>query len=341
MKQLKEMDTRFSWLPIISLIILLAPLAGKAADQSIDCSVKPYDSANFNAIYDLAKESAHKLCVGWLTNEALSGSAQSGRDALILFGESSRLEIAKKIPNAELDGEIEKVIDVFSSFGPANSSLPEMVVDSFGGKKVYFSSVTNEQRILLSTIDCANANADCPSSFNDLKTAFNAYRDPYDKFVATKNKTLVRQLGSEWDRFLEVSKSQTVLETILTTKLQGGHFKKDHLVGPPPMQIIALHPQVVYDSMLDDNQQRSELGLAVEWIGVNFWDWKVPLGISYTSVYVDRDQGKDTRHGVMIHVDNKYAIGWAKGDGDDSIFVSVDLLKLIGSKKSKLEKYIH
>ena len=136
---------------------------------------------------------------------------------------------------------------------------------------------------------------------------------PYDDLYAESNQGLLQALNKDWDRFLEVSKSQTFLEVLLTTQFQQDHFKADHLVGPPPVQIIAVHPQVVYETStsVDD-----EFGRAVEWIGFNLWNRKIPLGASLTTVYTTINGERESRHGVMLHIHNKYSIGWAKGDDD-------------------------
>lgn len=140
---------------------------------------------------------------------------------------------------------------------------------------------------------------------------------------------------------MEASKSQTALEVFLTTYANKKHFKKDHLVAPPPLQIIALHPNMVYNSLekaADGNQL--EFGLGVEWIGVNFWDWKVPFGASLASVYIDRAEVKDVGHGFQFHFYNQYSIGWAKHDHDDSFYVTIDLLKLFEDKRKKMDEYL-
>ena len=165
-------------------------------------------------------------------------------------------------------------------------------------------------------------------------------RTPYDTLLGAGNKSSLETLTSAWEEFLEVSKSQTFLEVFLTTRLQRSHFRKDHLVGPPPYQIIALHPQVIYENLdkaADGSQM--ELGLALELIGINFWNWKIPFGASITSVYVDRAGVRNTGIGVMFHIDNKYSIGWADHGGDNGIFVTMDLLKVFQKNKALYDEY--
>ena len=189
---------------------------------------------------------------------------------------------------------------------------------------------------------CASvsAAASCRDVFEDFANAFNPYRSAYNNVY--DNTEALDKLGSEWDRFLELSKSQTALEVLLTTQFQRGHFKQNYLVGPPSFQIIALHPHLVYsymDDAPDGNNQ--ELGLALEWFGINFWDWKVPLGISFTTTYLDRADFDDTGKGVMVHIDNHYAIGWSEHGDEDAVYVTIDLLKMFQQKKQQYQAYMN
>ena len=81
-------------------------------------------------------------------------------------------------------------------------------------------------------------------------------------------------------------------------------------------------------------------GLAVEWLGINFWDWKVPFGISYTTTYVDRAGFDDKGKGIMIHINNHYAIGWAEHGDEDTVYVTIDLLKLFERKQQQYQSYL-
>ena len=41
----------------------------------------------------------------------------------------------------------------------------------------------------------------------------------------------------------------------------------------------------------------------------------------------------------MLHIHNKYSIGWAKGDDDSGVFVTIDLLKMVEDKKAQINRY--
>ena len=78
---------------------------------------------------------------------------------------------------------------------------------------------------------------------------------------------------------------------------------------------------------------------AVEWFGMNWWQTKVPLGFSITSVYNDRPDGNAFLHGLTVHVDNAYSFGMV-GTGDErTFFVNLDLMDWFTDKKGKYDKY--
>ena len=45
------------------------------------------------------------------------------------------------------------------------------------------------------------------------------------------------------------SRHQTFIEVALTSLVHRNHFKKNHLVGPPSYQVIALHPRLIYSHL--------------------------------------------------------------------------------------------
>ena len=42
----------------------------------------------------------------------------------------------------------------------------------------------------------------------------------------------------------------------------------------------------------------------------------------------------------MLHFDNHYAIGWADHGDEDSVYVTLDLLKLFEEKKQQYQAYL-
>lgn len=190
---------------------------------------------------------------------------------------------------------------------------------------------------------CAELNGNagnCSKTFKNIATAFNKYNLGYNRLVVDDVSRQLDALSLSWDRFIDEARQQTIFDVWATTVLQGDHFKKDHLVGPPPVQYFLLHPGVVYEHLGDaPDGEQDQAALAMEWVGVNFWNWKVPVGFSITSVYSDRSTDSDTDLGGMIYLYNAYSIGWVNRDSGTSYYVSMDLLKAVTDKKQQLEAY--
>lgn len=227
----------------------------------------------------------------------------------------------------------------------ATGKLPEFRTRKVAGKhRGWFSTGLVEKfEFPQNHPDCTQVapNKTCVQIFNDFMEAFNPYRIAYDEYVTSQNQQLLQNINRNWERFLDVSKSQTAFEVWLTTVWHRKHFQQDYIVGPPRSQVIALHPQLVYeyvDAAEDGNN--AEFGLAIEWFGLNYWNLKVPLGLSIASVYSDRAGISDIRTGVMLHIDNKYTIGWGKRGDVDGFYVSLDFLKLLQNKKQEYERYV-
>jgi hypothetical protein len=185
----------------------------------------------------------------------------------------------------------------------------------------------------------------CKALLEDLAVAVNDYKASYRDLSLQKTRNALATLSSEWDSFLANARSQTLLDLGLTTFLERKHFDKDYLVGPPRRQWALLHPSLVIEHASDAPAgDRDKLTGAIEWLGVNWWSdssplFGVPFGISVASVYADRPGFESVGHGVMLHVDNKYSLGWASRSGDNSFYLSLDLLKFIEDKQKQFERY--
>jgi len=316
--------------------------------KSIDCTVDAYNGELFVGLYNKTKVTAKALCNEFLLFRGANNVANNVtlRLAFIEFAQEAKDSLDSKGMNESADykKQFDNLKATFSDFTFDDIKLPEFKTQNpFGDAdfKGYFEPGGGDRFVInqVQHCDSVSAGMSCVDIFKDFKNAFNPYRSVYNNIY--DNRQLLSELGSRWDKFLDVSKSQTFLEVYLTTAINASHFKKDHLVGPPDYQIIALHPQLIYDSMdKAPDGSKQELGLAVEWLGINFWDWKIPLGLSAASVYVDRAGVDDVGHGVMLHVYNHYAIGWADHGGDDSVYITIDLLKLFEEKKDKYDTYL-
>ena len=184
-----------------------------------------------------------------------------------------------------------------------------------------------------------------------MADAIYPYQENANAFTAYETRVKLTALAKDWDSYFDHARAQTFADIALTTWIEGGHFKKGYLVGPPDRQWFALHPNFVLENVeAAPDGENSKISLSIEWIGVNWWQNSVigiPFGVSLTSLYSDRAGVEDVGHGVTLYFDNKYAIGYAnhsKGKYDlsgDAVgyYVSVDLLQSFESKTKQVVRY--
>ncbi len=153
------------------------------------------------------------------------------------------------------------------------------------------------------------------------------------------------RFDNQWRRYATEARSQTPIELFINSKWFDRKESKQGFVGAPDYQIIFLHPSVVMESVNNAaDGSKFKAGLAMEWIGGNWWSWsdgedsqmETPLGISIISTYADRAGTKDVGHGLMFHYDHVYSLGVTRHGDDTGVFLSIDLQKLFTDKASKL-----
>lgn len=211
---------------------------------------------------------------------------------------------------------------------------------------IYFNTVslprltlTPEDNEKCSQIDGVEYSS-CKAAFKDISTAFNVYRKHYTNYVTGINEVLLDDMSHKWTKFVDNARSQTLLDVWATTFINSSHYKKDHLVSPADVQYFLAHPGLVYEHV--DNApdgEKDKVSLAMEWIGFNFWNHKVPWGASWVTTYSDRPVMSSVGQGVMVYLDNKYSFGWVHRSDGDGYFISVDILKAFSDKKQQLEQY--
>ena len=205
---------------------------------------------------------------------------------------------------------------------------------------------TIDQRISFSYDDPACQSIDgvsytnCKDAIDNISIAFNIYSSPYKEDILKDNQELLDTMSSDWKRFIDEARNQTIVDVWFNTLLNPWHYEKDHLVSPSKFQLFLAHPAVVYEHIKDAQKgEQDKAALAMEWLGVNWWDLPVPIGVSWVTVYSDRSTATSVDQGIMIYIDNKYAIGWVDADEGDGIFVSVDILKMVSNKNDQFKKY--
>ena len=336
----------------VALLLLMLSFTTAFADSPNDAEVKCGSTASYTGEFTkLATEARdiNRLLCANLLQFGNKFDQFTLRDKLDTYAKNARKQLQQSTGNAQpaFDSQFDALNSTFSQFGLKNQNLPEFTFSRPTGREAlpaaYFTAIPDgTSRVKITEQGSCPSKASsksCTDVFKDFADAFNTYRGSYDIAYET-NTLLLESLSGRWDNFLEVSKSQTSLEVGLTTWLHKSHFKKGYLVGPPPSQIIALHPHLIYtyiEKAADGSN--TESGLALELLGINWWDLKYPLGFSITSVYLDRSDLDDVGLGVMIHINNSYSIGWSDHGDKDSVYVTVDLLKLFEEKKQQLDKY--
>lgn len=183
----------------------------------------------------------------------------------------------------------------------------------------------------------------CSKVLAQLAEAILPYQRNANAVIAYDTRMKLKELSNEWDTYFGGARAQTFADIAVTTFLERHHFKKDFLVGPSPRQWFVLHPNVVLEQVdAAPEGEQFKPALSVEWIGLNWWKKSfigIPFGLSLTSVYSDRPEVDDIGHGVTLHFDNKYTIGYSYRDGDSGFYLSLDLVKLFEDQQQQMERY--
>jgi hypothetical protein len=329
--------------------LAIPALGGEDPGRSLDCTPPTYAGQQFRKTFEQAKVTAAVLCD--VLKEQLAGGAVDDdllESHLMRLEEVAAEELASKNLQAPANyaRQFDGVKVRFTNVSVRNLTLPEfVVVRAFGDEPstAQFNAIPDGVSALqINEVPaCAalsNGNG-CAAVFEDFGKAFNAYRGPYENLY--DNTELLETLTSDWGRFLEVSRSQTSVEVLLTTLFNRKHFQKNHLVGPPPFQVIALHPDLAYSYVKSNpDGQNDAVGISIEWLGVNFWDAPVPLGLSVATLYFDRAGIKDAGIGLQLHAYNRFSVGWSRNGSKDVYYLNLDLMKFFQQKGQQYQSYL-
>lgn len=149
----------------------------------------------------------------------------------------------------------------------------------------------------------------------------------FEDYTALKKK--------EWDKFSDNSRFMTFVDVAFTSWVYRKRLSlSNDLNSPPPYQLFALRPSIIYEHIGDaPHGKRDKFGVAVEWVGINAWDWKLPIGVSLASVYADRASSKSVGHGLMFHFKNDFSAGWAYRSGEHSFYINFEFRDWLGGKQ--------
>ncbi|VAW96525.1 hypothetical protein MNBD_GAMMA21-1041 [hydrothermal vent metagenome] len=327
----------------------------------LDCTeLASIETENFSSLSKKAAEVDRILCESLLnvnpavTNRELISDRQQ-RALLAEFSTEAKRDvslIAREVNIRKLEIPFKYLSEKIAEGDIYSKQLPSFSLDlvEVGGEniyKLYFSNTVKTATFRFADNKKCQVkySKDCDKLFDEYGNVVNQYKSSYTKLTTNETIKQLDALSLQWDRYLGQARSQTTLELLLTTWLEGDHFKQGRLVGPPKRQWSLLHPSVVYE-YLDAGQSGDnyKMGVAVEWLGVNWWDKNsspigIPFGVSLSSSYNSWVNNSNVGHGLMFHFYNSYSIGWSTRDGEDSFYVSIDLLKAVMDKKKTFEMY--
>lgn len=193
----------------------------------------------------------------------------------------------------------------------------------------------------------------CLDAVGELIDVYNIAQSALASPLALAFANAARAIDADWQTYLDEMRGQTLLELAINTKL----YRRKHegamagFTPAPDRQWIVLHPGLVVENVGDavDGENTKE-ALMLELVGMNWWRNRVnddgrergrfaPSGFSIISVYSDRPGVTDAGYGLALHFDSVYTLGFTSHDGDNGVFVSFDLLKLLQDKQKALEEY--
>jgi len=152
----------------------------------------------------------------------------------------------------------------------------------------------------------------------------------------------VSGLSSQWNTFLNSSRSMTPLELLINSALFK-HSETLQFSSPPRVQYIVLHPSVVIENVRAAvGGEKMKEAIMVEVVGVDWWQqdrWYVPTGGSVISLYSDRPGVPEVGYGIAVNFRSVYSIGVTRHGGNGGVFVSFDLFKLLQDKKKVIDSY--
>lgn len=337
-------------LKIFSLVTLLSVSVTFTVNAAENCDNFDPEPVHFKALYNDSKQLGKAICD--------SNGKTIELDSL--FGQFvNKIEqvVEADFKTTEYYDELNAQV---SHFKTLSLSLSELGVDKaimpyFKVKKhpfnlddtnlyFHFESWDIEGDVDTASPECNQAPS-CKDLLESLEVAINQYKKPYVHSSANATTKQITVLRKAWDNYFEEARSQTLWDAILTTKMEEDYLTQDKLVGPMQRQWFLVHPSLIIENVSASlDGEETQQGLAVEWIGVNWWNKEtspigIPFGISLASVYSSRSDIDDAGHGVMMTFNNSLSIGWADHGGYDGYYVSFDFLSLLTKKKERWTDY--
>lgn len=178
--------------------------------------------------------------------------------------------------------------------------------------------------------------------------AVSEYNSQLSKISPAQMSLAAVKYSKDWENFYSLSRSQTLFDTIYTSRRYRKKLSGAAFVKAPDVQYFLFRPGVVLDYVEDaDEGSRYKEALSFEWWGFNYWRqcpyWiEKACGMSVVSIFSDRADSDNYSLGLMFHYDNNLSFGIARGMEDEeeaSLFVTVDFLKAMESKEERLRDW--
>lgn len=333
---------------LLTVLSLVATFSVNA-DSNVSCTYDFTDQTYKTGFIHLkakAISAGKRLCL----ENASYNNSEIKKIIVSEFIESIRTEMKVLLPPS-VSTELKSFLDKIKQTGKATSYVAGE--DDNEDPILYYSSpaikitlpdskaeeckVINEKYNVVKSIDGL---ADCVYLIDNLRAALNPFTAPFNIKISRRNLELLKDYDNAWDKYLTEARSQTLLDMVVTSRMNKDYYNETQLRKPHSLQYFLFHPSVVYEKLPDKKPgEKDDVSLALELVGMNCWDCKIPIGASVGWVYADRANAKSTSGALMIHLYNNYTIGYSNRDDEDGgkgYFISIDLLKAFFDKKQQL-----
>jgi hypothetical protein len=320
----------------------LAPLAGlllcsaaavcsaqRVCPQPTFCGQAPPAARQLPALQRAAGRVQQVLCSDGATADAVT-------DAFVRFVQENRDWFAPYGGFAREAGPLGRVADVIEL-----GSLGDLPTITSSGEFLQVGQVFFFPEDATRCDAQAGADATCADVFDEFEALYNHAHRAYAFCPRARVVQELEALGSAWDAYLDRTRSFTSLE-MLANSLVYRNNESVSFTTPPSQQIVLLHPSLAVENVCEalDGEDVSE-ALIIDVAGISFWRqdrWWLPTGGALSTAYADRAGIPDWGYGVSLYFGDKYTVGWTNHGGANGVFVSIDFLQLLQSKKKVAQR---
>ncbi len=215
----------------------------------------------------------------------------------------------------------------------------------FGSKPDFgvISELSECKRMLIPTNQEKPMNGvSCKLVFTELASTINAFGETIEDIEYKEANAEIKATLQKWSRFNENARAMTLLDSVVTYRLNGGYYKQVGNDGPADLQFFLFHPSVLYEHVPSAVRgDRTDVSLGLEIFGANCWDCfegKFPIGASATVVYTDRPEVSEFGVGLGIHLFNHYTIGYTYRDEGSGFYIDINLTEWLTDNDAHLKR---